>query len=963
MRSALFLITVVAVLAITCSASPALNNITFTSTLITNTTVGSSAGPQAIALADVNNDGSLDILAVDMDDGLLYIYLNDGHGNFKSAPDSFLNTGTTPVAVVAADFNHDGNLDVAVANEDDDSVTIAFGDGSGSYGFSSAPVTYATDPCPVGLVAVDLNNDGIVDLAVLSDNTPDSTVYLLKGNGDGTFCSSGLGLACTPFSPQSVDTQTSNAFAIATGDINHDGHPDFAITDPVSAQVGVLLGNGDGTFQSAMLQNVGMAPQGIVIADLGNGNGSANAKDGNPDLAVADFGALGTDNVFLLYGNGNGSFQNALPTTAEQNPTALATADFDGDGKIDLGVGNTGDGTIGVDSLRNDIEDFGNPFENNENGFSLPLNAHPTGLTDAVAVQTGDLNHDGRPDMIAVNSAGDTIGIYINTTGGVQPTPTTVAPVGTPTPTPEFPPTVTPTQPTATPTPTPIPIATSTPTQVPIPYGVCNVPSSLVGGQPVAVAIGGCLSTSSACGFDSNKNGSKDIAVAEQSKIVILLQQPTPTASDPCDVLGFVRGTDITGVTSPVALAADDLDRDGKIDLAVVGSEGVAVFFGNGDGTFQPAGMNPMPVGGAPGSIALADFNRDGLLDIIVANEATNEVSVILGTGKRAFAAPCQISIGVGRVSSLVVAQDLNQDGLQDFAVASDQTNDVLVFLQTAATPGSSFFCTGFSGLPKMNAQGTPHAMIANRLTRKSGALDLAVATSSGNTNGMLSVFLGQSTSGGVYLQQPSSMVTVPRPVGSQAISIPSALGAGDVNGDGQLDLVVADRNNNDVVIFLNDSGSFAQLGQPIAVGNGPVGLAIGDMDDDGVPDVVTANQNDGNVSVLISSRPPPTPTPPPSATPKNTGTATVTPTQTPTGTATPPSTPTVTPTPTRTRAPTLTATASPTNTQRGVIQLQGSCALDPRHRREDWKTFALVMVALGGLWVRRRGRHMNADT
>ncbi|MFI5366913.1 MAG: FG-GAP repeat domain-containing protein [Candidatus Binatia bacterium] len=905
--------------------------------------VGLSAGPQAIALVDVNGDGKADILAVDMDHDQLNIYLNHDNGNFNTTPDSTLFTGTTPVAVVTGDFDRDGKLDLAVANEDDNSVTIAFGEGDGNFGFSTAPFLVSTDPySPIGLAAVDLNGDGAADLAVLSD----SSVYLIKSNGDRTF---------STFSPSSVGTRTSGAFAIAAGLINNtDTFIDLAISN-TSSQVSVLLGKGDGTFQLAKLQNVGTTPQGIVIADLGNGNGSASTKDGKADLAVADQGALVTDNVWLLYGNGDGSFQNALPTTAEENPTALATADFDGDGKIDLGVGITAGGTTGVDTLRNDTEDFNILQVNNENGFSLPLTS-PKGLADAVAVQTGDINGDGRPDMIAVNSDGDTLGIYINTTGGVQPTPTPVV-VGTPTPTPEFPPTVTPTQPTATPTTTLTPVATPTPTQVPIPYGVCNVPSSLVGGQPVAVAIA-----------DFDRNSSADIAVADRAgnRIIILLSKINSTGSTPCEVLGLPPTPRIiTGVTAPVALAAGDIDRDGKPDLAVVGADGVTVFFGNGDGTFQPGGTAPMPAGSDPRSIAIADFNRDGRPDLIVANESSNDVSIILGTGNKTFAAACSIS--VGRKASLVVAQDLNHDGTQDFAVASDQTNDVAVFLQAAPTPGSAASCAtlagNFHGLsaPPLTAGLVPRALVADHLDPNDVPPDLAIAEASNSTDGSVLILYARSTSGAIYAPNPTS-VAVPRPPGALFISMPSALGSGDVNGDSQPDLVVADRNNNDVVILLNSSGKFAPLGQPIAVGSAPVGLAMGDIDGDGVPDIVTANQNDGSISVLVSSRPPPTPTPPPTSTPTNTGTATMTPTDTPTPTPTPTATPTVTSTPTRTRPPTITATAAPTNTQRGVIQLQGSCTFDPNRRSGDRTARAFGVIAIGGLWLRRRLRRAGME-
>ena len=128
-----------------------------------------------------------------------------------------------------------------------------------------------------------------------------------------------------------------------------------------------------------------------------------------------------------------------------------------------------------------------------------------------------------------------------------------------------------------------------------------------------------------------------------------------------------------------------------------------------------------MPAGTAPHTLGVADFNRDGLLDIIVANDQSNDTSIFLSSGQRGFAAACPIP--VGRKAGLVITQDLNLDGRPDFAVASAETRDVSVFLQKppgSPTPGTlpacSTFAASFRGLTPLSLPGTPAGTCGRQL-------------------------------------------------------------------------------------------------------------------------------------------------------------------------------------------------------------------------------------------------------
>lgn len=936
--------------------------------------VRANNGPQALAIADVDEQTGPDILVVDTDNGFVDILLNDGTGTFDNS--DFFFTDDNPVAVATGDFDNDSHLDIVTANNNNP-ATVSFlpGDGTGFFDDSGDPIMLNNFIGAVGLVAADFDHDGKLDLAVLNPNS----IYLLKGGGDGTFA---------PFSTPTVSTRGFGSMAIASGDFDNNGTIDLVVSNSGGNQLNVLLGSGSGTFTSRLI-NVGNQPSGLVVKDL-------NA-DGALDIAVADSDPAAFDqNVSVLLGQGDGTFipTSTLAENEGDQVTAVAAADLDGDGRPELVVNN------GPSGMYNDLNIIENCSSNQAakcpgpqpviaDFFQLQSVIPGLDLADAqVAIQAADLNSDGRIDLVALGASGTNVGVFINETGAATATPATPAtPVGsnTSTPTPPAGSTATATFPTFTPTATPTPPATATPTPIPTaPYGVCSTHDSgqpAVGGRPVGVTTGR---------FNGNAT-SPGIAVADQENNKITLLQPNiTTGQGACDVLGLTHdpSKDLVNIAAPVAVTAEYidhcnppadpsrfcrfplyLDHDGNVDMVVLGSAGLSVFYGDGNGGFVPAAANPMAVNeGTPNTIAIADLNRDGWLDILVGNANSNSISVFLGGPERTFQPDCPISISaVGSFTSLVIAQDLNGDGRQDFAVAIEQANDIVPFLQLAPTPTSTpasatptstpapvtcnDLASSFRGLepfPKSELPATPRALIVDKFDPSDAIPDLAVALSPANGTGSVAVFLGKSaTGGGVSYQAAGNPLSVP-PNGSQ----PSALAAADINLDGRSDLIVADFANNDVVIFLGAAdGSFSSSLIPVPIrGSGPVALAVADIDGDGQPDIITAN-SDGSVTILVSSRPPATPTPLPTATP--TLTPTPSDTATPTATQTPSATlsPTASETPTRTRIPTSTTTPVPAPTLKpGTFNL-GSCAITPKAGSGG---AAPLLLGLVGLIARR---------
>ncbi len=330
--------------------------------------------PVKVAIGDFNGDGRMDLAIANNSDNTVTILLGNGNGTFTQAPGSPIAVGNAPYAIAVGDFNGDGRQDLAIANgginqNGSNNVTILLGNGDGTFNQASgSPIAVGNgaDALAVG----DFNGDGTLDLAVANYN--DATIIILMGNGDGTF---------TPASgsPLSVGSEP---IAIAVGDFNHDGKLDLVVSDFGSSNVIVLLGNGDGTFTSAPSQpGVGVGPDGIAVGDF---NG-----DGNLDLAVAN---SSSNNLTILLGNGSGGFTPASGSPIGMtNPARIIAGDFNGDGKLDLAVTNTTNNTVTL-------------LLGNGDGTFTPAASSPVSVgSNPFGIAAGDFNNDGLLDFVTAN--------------------------------------------------------------------------------------------------------------------------------------------------------------------------------------------------------------------------------------------------------------------------------------------------------------------------------------------------------------------------------------------------------------------------------------------------------------------------------------------------------------------------------------------------------------------------------
>jgi len=768
----------------------------FTSAALIDTSP--SGGPrnwasQAIATGDFNGDGKPDLVAMTCSPTQAIVLLGNGDGTFSVSEtiSPYVRTSgdginaNNPNVLAVGDFNGDRKLDFAVYIDDGDGGTnyldVYLGDGAGHFSFSAAYTVGAPGKGYIidGVVAADVNGDGKLDL--LAINAGDNTLTVLLGNGDGTFQTGVLYSACN-------NSPYCTPLSLAVGDFNNDGHPDVAIADYVGG-IDILLNNGNGTFQ---------AP--VYYAAPACSSGANPCLGGFPDneagLATADLRGDGKLDVVLTansgawvyLGNGDGTFQAPVNYPFPYGDT-LAIADVNGDTKPDLVVPDFYNNSVWI-------------LLGNGDGTFQPAVAYATDwFPESVVV--ADFNGDGKLDFVVGSDEGPYLTLALGNGDGTFRTGHN--------------------------------------------YDVGNWLGEVAA--------------------DFNNDGNLDVAVFGSNGNQNLVQVMLGSSHG---VFGAPITTNLWAGTGIGWMVAGDVNGDGKPDLVATTSGSqtgeIAVVLGNGDGTFQSPVFYSTGSSQTPTILVLADLRNSGKLDVVVSN-ADGSLSVLLNNGQGVFGTAI-VTPGVSSNGDWLATGDFNGDGNLDLAIADyygadfSASKGLIILLGN----GDGTFQSPTS-IP-IEQYGPTWVTVGD--FNKDGKLDLAVGGSSVGrdlfTGGGLAILLG--TGGGTF-GSPTYYSFYPDQT-NVGVGPAYAAVVADVNLDGNPDLLVpfatthvgsqccSDPYNVGLGIFLgkgdgtfefeNALGESGVAGGPFLVGTGSYGVVAGDFNQDGAPDVAVLNQyNFGN--------------------------------------------------------------------------------------------------------------------
>jgi uncharacterized protein (TIGR03437 family) len=601
---------------------------------------------------------------------------------------------------------------------------------------AAAPRAAATTSPPFAaqaaqsLVTGTFHSPGIVDSA----STTSSGVTVNLVNPDGS------ALATHQYSlPSPVVGQ------LTAGDFNADGNVDLAVLLKPGASgqgsVAILLGVGDGTFGAPVIFPAGPGPLSIAAGDF---NG-----DGKLDLAVGNSAASGLGGeVDVLLGAGDGTFSAPTAYNVSQQPESILAADFTGDAKLDLAMINSGPGS--VDQLQVLIGKGDGTFN--------PATAIATGSGLGYLSAT-DLNHDGKLDALIADPASSALVVLFGNGDGTFATPQ--------------------------------------------PY--------LAAAGSSSVALLPLNDGNTVILLPDNISGRNTLLVADSGGNV---------EAAPLQSLGM----------QPSGIAAVDVNGDQKADLVIADKAAASIYVRLNQGNGQFANPVTYPAGSAPGALAIADFNEDGNPDVVAAD--TTGIDVLLGNGNAGFSTARTFAAG-GTLISLAIA-DFNGDGNPDVAAVNSTTATLAVFFgngdgtfqPAVAVPLANVPLTVVAG--DFNADGKPDLAVSYNQPPPPG---VSTITPPGG------ILILLSNGDGTF----SSPTNIPLPGLALPQFTPGGLAAADINADGKLDLVVGfvGKNNNQVAALLGKGDGTFQMAPAANTLTGVATIVVTDIDGDGKPDLV----------------------------------------------------------------------------------------------------------------------------
>ncbi len=650
-------------------------------TFLTNVNYFTSLSPSSVAGGDFTGDQRPDLVVSFAGSPLVSVFINNGNGTFQ--PPVSVNVSNASARLFVADFNADGDLDFVAGGR------LALGNGNGTF---QPVVVFGGNGAGV---TGDFDGDGTTDIASQSFDqfTFEPRIATTLGSTNGTF--------------QTTNSVVSvSLVSLAAGDFNGDTFPDLA-GGCLSNFVGVCLNRGDGTFQTNVNYAISTNGTFVAVADF---NG-----DLTPDIAVTSSANV----IAILLGNGNGTFQPAsnYPLGGHAIPSLVRTGDINGDGIPDL-VTASGSGANGVSVM----------LGNGDGTFHIAP-AYRT-VDGPLHPQAGDFDGDGFRDLVVANNFSNNVSVLLNNGDGT--------------------------------------------------FGT-NI-NYTTGRNPQAIAVA-----------DYNKDNKLDLIVAHSITNQVSFRLGLGNGAFQTNFA--IRGAALIGGSWNAV--AGDFNGDTNPDFAVGTLFGISVFPGNGSGGFQTNSINTAtaPVMISGDILVTGDFNNDNKLDLVYSKTGSNIVCVILGNGAGGFGVNNNFPMVSSNIISVAIA-DFNTDGKLD-----------LVAIHYPSCP------TCYN----------PYQNDAGNLTVRLG-----------NGNGTF---------------QPPLHYAVP------AYFLWGML-TGDFNGDGKPDVAMTDLLVGEVLVLLGKGDGSFENKVRFGVQLSPESLCAADLDGNGTIDLVAANKAVDTLSVLINTCP-----------------------------------------------------------------------------------------------------------
>ncbi|CAF0744124.1 unnamed protein product [Rotaria sp. Silwood1] len=696
-------------------------------------------------------------------------------------------SSTLPRSIAIGDFNNDHQMDIVVANSGTNTIGIFLSQDNETF---TTQQIYSTgfDSRPYSLAVSDFNKDNYLDIAVANYGANNIGIFL--GNQNGTFANQKV-----------FSLNSSRPFFITTGDFNNDNQTDIVVANHGTNTVGVLIGNGNGSFQDQITYSTGYdsLPYGLTVGDFN--------KDNQLDIAVVNYG---TNNIGIFLGYSNGTFANqkTYTTTLNSKPSSITVGDLNNDNHLDILVTNSANGTIGI------FLGYENGTFAIQNIFSISSKCRPH------YISVGYFDEDNQLDVAVVDSENDQVHILLQYDNRTFATTTTYDGINGS---------------------HPLFIAVADFNDdnqsdiVIVNYGTNNIlvlsqyfikPST----RQTNYIIGKDSRPSSVVIYDFNNDDRLDLLVNSFDNDNLLLLTGNDDAT-------FNQATIYSSgnKSAPKGLCIGDFNNDNRMDIVTAnyGSDSVGILLAQDNGTFSNVIIYFVGHDSKPWSVAVGDFNNDGRLDVVTANSGSGGLGIFLGHGDGTLDNVTTYSTDIIVEPLSVAVGDVNNDNRLDLVITGYISNNVGVLIGhgDGIFLDTTIYSVGIFSGP---------AVVCLVDLNNDDYLDIIVSTIDG---GFVGILLGYGSGAfqeiTIYSTSPTSSlyyVTVT-----------------DFNNDHQQDLVVTDTINDEVIIFYGYGNGSFQLARRYSTGYGskPYAITTAKLNNNIQKNIVVTLWGTGNIGVL----------------------------------------------------------------------------------------------------------------